>query len=48
LVISIADDVLPAGKKLFSWDGSQYPSGVYIVRCQAGNVMQTEKIILLK
>jgi len=48
LVISIADDVLPAGKKLFSWDGSQYPSGVYIVRCQAGHVMQTEKIILLK
>ena len=48
LVISIADDVLPAGKKLFSWDGSQYPSGVYIVRCQAGQVMQTEKIILLK
>ena len=48
LVISIADDVLPAGKKLFSWDGSQYPSGVYIVRCQAGYVMQTEKIILLK
>ena len=48
LVISLADDVLPAGKKLFSWDGSQYPSGVYIVRCQAGHVMQTEKIILLK
>ena len=48
LVISIADDVFPAGKKLFSWDGSQYPSGVYIVRCQAGHVMQTEKIILLK
>ena len=48
LVISIADDVLPAGKKLFSWNGSQYPSGVYIVRCQAGHVMQTEKIILLK
>ena len=48
LVISIADDVLPAGKKLFSWDGSQYPSGVYIIRYQAGNVMQTEKIILLK
>jgi endonuclease/exonuclease/phosphatase family metal-dependent hydrolase len=48
LVISIANDVLPAGKKLFSWDGSQYPSGVYIVRCQAGHVMQTEKIILLK
>ena len=48
LVISIADDVLPAGKKLFSWDGSQYPSGVYIVRWQAGHVMQTEKIILLK
>jgi endonuclease/exonuclease/phosphatase family metal-dependent hydrolase len=48
LVISIADDVLPAGKKLFSWDGSRYPSGVYIVRCQAGRVMRTEKIILLK
>jgi len=48
LVISLADDVLPAGKKLFSWDGSEYPSGVYIVRCQAGHVMQTEKIILLK
>jgi len=48
LVISIADDVLPAGKKLFSWNGSQYPSGVYIIRCQAGHVMQTEKIILLK
>ena len=48
LVISLADDVLPAGKKLFSWDGSQNPSGVYIVRCQAGHIMQTEKIILLK
>ena len=48
LVISIADDVLPAGKKLFSWDGSQYPSCVYIVRCKAGRVMHTEKIILLK
>ena len=48
LVISLADDVLPPGKKLFSWDGSQYPSGVYIVRCQVGHVMQTEKIILLK
>ena len=48
LVISVADDVFPAGKKLFSWDGSQYPSGVYIVRCQAGRVMQTDKILLLK
>ena len=48
LVISLADDVLPAGKKLFSWDGSQNPSGVYIVRYQAGHIMQTEKIILLK
>jgi len=48
LVISLADDVLPAGKKLFSWDGSENPSGVYIVRCQAGHIMQTEKIILLK
>ena len=48
LVISLADDVLPAGKKLFSWDGSQNPSGVYIVRCQAGHIMQTEKVILLK
>jgi len=48
LVNFVADDVFPAGKKLFSWDGSQYPSGVYIVRCQAGRVMQTDKILLLK
>ena len=48
LVISLADAVLPAGKKLFSWDGSQNPSGVYIVSCQAGHIMQTEKVILLK
>ena len=48
LVISLADAVLPAGKKLFSWDGSQNPSGVYIVSCQGGHIMQTEKVILLK
>jgi hypothetical protein len=48
LVISLADAVLPAGKKLFSWDGSVNPSGVYIVSCQAGHIMQTEKVILLK
>ena len=44
----LADDVLPAGKKLFYWDGSQNPSGVYIVHSQAGRKMQTEKVILLK
>ena len=48
LVISLVDGVLPAGKKLFSWDGSHNPNGVYILRCQAGHIMQTEKIILLK
>ena len=48
LVITLVDDVLPAGKKLFSWDGVENPSGIYIVHCQSGHVMQTEKIILLK
>jgi hypothetical protein len=48
LVISLADDVLPAGKKLFYWDGSLSPSGVYIVHSHAGHIMQTEKVILLK
>ena len=38
----------PAGNYKISWNGSNYPSGVYFCRLQAGDFINTMKMILLK
>ena len=37
-----------AGYHTFTWDGSQYPAGLYLVKFTAGDYTDTLKIILLK
>jgi hypothetical protein len=39
---------LGAGNYAYTWDGSKYPSGIYLYRLQAGKYSDTKKMILLK
>jgi hypothetical protein len=31
-----------------TWDGSEYSSGIYLVRLVAGDFMKTQKMVLMK
>jgi len=39
---------LPAGNHTVTWDGSNFASGIYFYRLQAGDFVQTRKMVLLK
>ncbi len=45
---TIADGVFAAGEQRFEWDVSGVPSGVYLVRLQAGGIVQTAKVVVVK
>jgi hypothetical protein len=47
-VARLVDQVLPAGEHSAVWNAAGKPSGVYFCRLQAGNVVETRKVILLK
>jgi hypothetical protein len=47
-VVTIVSDRLSAGIYTYNWDASSFASGVYLYRLQAGNYVQTKKMILLK
>ncbi|MDD5088462.1 MAG: T9SS type A sorting domain-containing protein, partial [bacterium] len=47
-VTVLADESLAAGVHSVSFDASDLPSGVYFYRLQAGQFMQTRKMVLLK
>ena len=44
----LADDVFGAGEHRVTFDGSHLTSGVYFVRLETGNAVQTVKLLLLK
>jgi hypothetical protein len=48
LIARLVDDVLPAGEHSAVWNAGDRPSGVYFFRLQAGVVVETRKVILLK
>jgi hypothetical protein len=48
LVARLVDQVLPAGEHSAVWNAGDRPSGVYFFRLQAGEVVETRKVILLK
>jgi flagellar hook assembly protein FlgD len=50
---TIADGVVPAGRRDFVWDGTdasgrRLPSGVYLLRLETGGDGDTQKIVLLR
>ncbi len=48
LVSTLADGKFNPGAYTVNWDASNYPSGIYYYRLQAGDFSETKKMILLK
>ncbi len=47
-VATIASDELPAGKYTRQWNATNFASGIYFYRLQAGSFTETKKLILVK
>ena len=47
-VVTLVDEIKPAGEYQVSFDASGLPSGVYIYRIEADKYMQAKKLILLR
>jgi hypothetical protein len=47
-VATLVNEQKPAGTYTLKWNAASMPSGVYFYRLQAGNDIQTRKLILLK
>jgi hypothetical protein len=45
---NLVHDRLSAGYHSVTWDGSEYSSGIYLVRLVAGDVVKTQKMVLMK
>ncbi|MCU7493041.1 MAG: T9SS type A sorting domain-containing protein [Ignavibacteria bacterium] len=48
LVASVFNGSMEPGKYKLSWDGTNYPSGVYIYQIKAGDFQDSKKMVLLK
>ena len=44
----LVNDFVPAGAYKIHWNASSFASGVYFYRMEAGQFVQTQKMILLK
>jgi len=44
----LMDRTMPQGNHRVQWDGSDYPSGIYFVRMDAGAYRQVRKVVLLR
>ena len=47
-VSTLVDGNMDAGYHTLTWDADNMPSGMYLVRVQAGNNVETQKLMLLK
>jgi len=47
-VTNLVHDRFSAGYHTVTWDGSEYSSGIYLVRLVAGDVVKTQKMVLMK
>ena len=47
-VTTLVSDRLSAGSYSYEWDASKLASGVYLYRLQAGNYVETRKMVLMK
>jgi hypothetical protein len=47
-VASVVSQNLPAGTFNATWDATRFPSGIYVVRLQAGSFVATKKVALVR
>lgn len=47
-ISTLISEELPAGRHSRQWNAADYASGIYFYRLQAGNYMETKKLILLR
>ena len=47
-VATLVDEYKPAGTYEIEWNASELPSGIYFYKLQAGNFVETKKMILLR
>jgi len=47
-VATLVDGEQKAGYRIAKWDASPFASGIYFYRIQAGDFVQTTKMVLLK
>jgi hypothetical protein len=45
---TLVSEKLAGGKYKYDWDASNLASGVYLYRIQAGNFLETRKMVLMK
>ena len=48
MVATLVDGYIDAGYHTFAWNANNAPSGMYLVRVEAGSNVETQKIMLLK
>ena len=48
VVSTLVNNYMDAGYHSITWDANNMPSGMYLVRVQAGNNVETQKLMLLK
>ncbi|MCH8012826.1 MAG: T9SS type A sorting domain-containing protein [Candidatus Marinimicrobia bacterium] len=47
-VTRLIDEEMPSGVHTANWDASNISSGIYFYRLQAGDFVQTRKMVLLR
>lgn len=47
-VVTLKNEVIPAGEHTVQWDASSLPSGMYLCRLQAGEYRLINKLVLMK
>ena len=45
---TLTNKVLSVGNYSINWIASSYPSGVYLIRMESGDFIQTQKVMLIK
>jgi len=48
LIDTLVDKFYHIGKYSINWDGNSHPSGVYLIRMESGEFVQTQKVVLVK